>query len=184
MSSNHSAVSRAAELRRAFDRTFSEPLRRASDDCESLLLAKVGGAHYALKIRDLAGLVRCPAIVAIPSPTPALLGIAGLSGVPVAAFSLAALLGHADSDSKPRLLLLCGGEERVGFAFSQLEGCVQVSRSRLIAVAEHDAPSRHVRELADLAEVANVSTQTRPVIQIAGLLETINGRAREAARKG
>jgi chemotaxis signal transduction protein len=165
VSDNQTTESRALELRRAFDLTFRELPRQGNGDCENLLLTRVANEHYAVCTREIAGLIRCPTIVPIPSRNPALVGIAGICGEPIAVFSLAALMGHREPDVKPKLLLLCGAGERVGFSFAEVEGHVQMPRSRLIPVT--DAGGRPAGELADLG------TRTRPVIKLAGLLEMI-----------
>ena len=172
-------VSRALELRHAFDQTFAEPSGSAILETENLLLIRLGGERYAVKTRNIGGLVRCAKVLPIASLTPGFIGVTGIRKVPVPVFSLAILLGHPEPGSEPRFLLVCGLRESVAFAFSDLEGHIPTARARLISVLEgKDSGGRHVTELVDFG------TQVRPVINVESLLETAKRRAEASVPTG
>lgn len=127
--------SRAAELAREFDRTFSEPRRAAADDREDLLALREGGQAIVARLRDVAGLFVDRKIVPLPSPDPAFLGIAGLRGGIIPVYRLAALLGRETRPEAPRWILVVRGEP-LGLAFDELEGHVRADRGDLSGASD------------------------------------------------
>src|SRR5438034_11472076 len=67
--------SRAMELRRAFDETFTRPVTQTVVETEAMLAIQVGADPFALRVLELAGLARSGKIVAVPSAMTSLLGI-------------------------------------------------------------------------------------------------------------
>ena len=117
---------RAADLARAFDGSFAEPVRSVSDDADDFLTIRTGGDAYAVRVREIAGLIADRKIVPLPTSEPAFLGIAGLRGGVVPVYSLAALLGRVPNAEMPRWMLLVGTGAPLGLAFDQFDGHVRV----------------------------------------------------------
>lgn len=63
-------------MRREFDEAFAQPLAEAREAPQELLAIRVGDQELALRAGDAAVIVRCPALVPMPSMNEALLGLA------------------------------------------------------------------------------------------------------------
>jgi chemotaxis signal transduction protein len=150
---------KAAELRQAFDRSFAVPPPNASEEIEDLLTIRVAGDPYAIRLRDIAGMVAVRKVVPVPAATPHLLGLLGIRGNIVPVFGLASILGYPQGPEPPRWMILCGGEQPIGLAFSDFEGHLRISRSCL-----HD-------------QVANTVAGVRTVIDIPPVVAAIRKRS-------
>lgn len=158
------------KLREAFDRGFAVPSTRPPADLHAVLTVRVAGVGYAIRSAEIAGIVTDRKIVPLPSPQPALLGLAGLRASLVPVYSLAVLLGQAADQDPPRWLALgrpSGGQ--VGFAFEELEGHAHLTSSSFQAAGE--GAGRHVRQVARFAGSA------RPVLSLDSMIEAIRGPA-------
>jgi chemotaxis signal transduction protein len=141
-------TSKAAELRNAFDRSRALPISTwAVEQGESLLSIRVSGDSYAIRVSEISGLVNDRKIVPFPSSIPELLGVAGIRGVLVSVYSLAALLGYSREADQARWLVLCGTEEPVGLAFSDFEGCLRVPLTQVYGTEQKDAARTHVKNV-------------------------------------
>jgi purine-binding chemotaxis protein CheW len=174
-------VTRAAALRRAFDRSFAEPPRAGTEEVEALLTLRVGGDAYAVKLADITGLVADRKIVSLPSAAPGFLGIAGLRGSMVPVWSLGALLGCGPTRQAPRWLILVGdgaSRQAVGLAFEQFDGHLTIPRSALSGglAGAQDATSRSYVE-----QSVRVAGAQRGVLSISSLTEAIRQRTTDIA---
>ena len=122
----------AAQLRRQFDRSFSEPYRPPPAPFVDLLAIRLAGRRHALRQDQVSGLVARRPVVAIPSANRHLLGLAGIRGALVPVFSLATLAGVEESGEQPQWLVLCGREEPLALAFQDLEGYVRIPLTDLV----------------------------------------------------
>src|ERR1039458_7695948 len=86
--------SKAAALRQAFDQSFALPPPPASQEVEDLLAIRVAGNPYAIRLRDIAGIVAGRKVVPVPAVRLDLLGLAGIRGGVVPVFGLASILGY------------------------------------------------------------------------------------------
>jgi len=164
-------VSKAAELRDAFDRARAIPLSTAGvEQVEGLLSIRVAGDPYAIRVSEISGLANDRKVVAFPSSIPELLGVAGMRGGLVSVYSLAALLGYGREAGQARWLVLCGAEESVGLAFSDFEGYFTVPSTQVYAADKRDAARARVKHVLRAADL--VCT----VVSIPDLLESIKRR--------
>jgi purine-binding chemotaxis protein CheW len=131
---------RLAELRRDFDRSFTEPARRSDREHVELLAVRAGDHAYALRLSQTAGLYSDRPVTPLPGPVAALLGVAGFGGGTVPVYDLAALLGHPAPD-RPRWLVLATGAPSLAFAFHHLDGHVRVSADTIVVEAGEAAGS-------------------------------------------
>lgn len=164
-------ASRAADLRRAFDRSFALPPPQASLDVEDLLAIRVGGDPYAVRLRDITGMVAGRVVVPVPAVTRDLMGLAGLRGGVVAVFGLASILGYSQEGAAPRWMILCGAEEPIALAFSDFEGHLRLPASALHADEDVRAVRQHVNQ------VANTAAGVRPVISVPFIVAMIRNRS-------
>jgi chemotaxis signal transduction protein len=165
-----SATDRAAELRRAFDLSFAEPPRAGVAAAEDFLAVRLGASPYALRVREISGLVADLKIAPVPTIVPALLGIGGFRGAILPVYDLRALLGHP-ADTKPRWLAIAAAAS-VGLAFDAFEGQLRVHHEAMVPDGRGDTTMRHVREVVQLEGLA------WPLVSVASVLEAITRRVR------
>ena len=179
--------SRASQLRLAFDSAFALPPSVASPPGEDLLTIRVAGDPYAIRLTDIAEILTERRIVAVPSVTPDLLGLAGIHGGIVPVFGLSSILGYAPDPGSPRWMVLCSSEEPFALAFSDFEGYLRLPTSALHAdenfrttheqvkyVNQIDQPQKNSIQSIDLtpreAEVRTHLLEGRSNKEIASLL--------------
>jgi chemotaxis signal transduction protein len=162
--------SKAAELRQAFDLSFALPPPQASQEVEDLLTIRVAGDPYAIRLRDIAGMVAGRRVVPVPAVTLDLLGLAGIRGGLVSVFGLASILGYGQAPGSPRWMILCGAEEPIALAFSDFEGYLRLPKSSLHA----DENLRATRQCVN--QVASTDAGVRAVISIPLVMATIRNR--------
>jgi CheW-like domain. len=162
--------SKAAELRQAFDLSFALPPPQASQEVEDLLTIRVAGDPYAIRLRDIAGIVAGRRVVPVPAVTLDLLGLAGIRGDVLSVFGLASILGYGQAPGSPRWMILCGAEEPIALAFSDFEGYLRLPKSSLHA----DENLRTTRQYVN--QVASTEAGARVVISIPLVVATIRNR--------
>jgi CheW-like domain. len=162
--------SKAAELRQAFDLSFALPPPQASQEVEDLLTIRVAGDPYAIRLRDIAGIVAGRRVVPVPAVTLDLLGLAGIRGDVLSVFGLASILGYGQAPGSPRWMILCGAEEPIALAFSDFEGYLRLPKSSLHA----DENLRTIRQYVN--QVASTEAGARVVISIPLVVATIRNR--------
>jgi chemotaxis signal transduction protein len=161
---------KAAELRRAFDRSFAQPPPPTAPETEDLLSIRVGGDPYAIRLRDIAGIVAGRKVVPVPTAAPGLLGLAGVRGGIVPVFGLAAILGYGPSHESPRWMVVCGVDDPIALAFSELEAYLRLPASCLHADQTFRATRPHVDQ------VVSTDAGIRAVIGIPNVMATIRNR--------
>ena len=161
---------RAASLRQAFDQSFAAPPAQLSREVEDLLRIRIAGDPYAVRLRDIAGVVTRRKVIPVPGSGPDLLGSAGIRGGIVPVFALASLLGYGQTAEAPPWLVLCCPEDPIALAFPDFEGYSRVARSSFHLDENLGAGRAHVKE------VALVETERRPVISIPLIVATIRNR--------
>jgi purine-binding chemotaxis protein CheW len=169
------ATDRAAELRRAFDRSFAEAPRSDVVRLEDLLEIRVGATPYAMRITEISGLFAGRTITPLPTTVPELLGITGFRGAVLPVYDLGALLGYP-MEAKPRWLAIAAGMP-VGLAFERFERHVRIRRDAIVPHGRRDSPVRHVHE------VFQVQDRGRGIVSVASVLEAITSRVRAGAPK-
>lgn len=111
-------MTRASELRDAFDRGFAAAPAIDRGTGHQLLRIELAGEPYALVLAELSSLHVDLEIVPVPARTPALLGVIALRGAIVPAYDLRRLLGLA-ATRPPRWFVVVGAS---AFAFDQFTG--------------------------------------------------------------
>ena len=169
----------ATDLARAFDRSFADPVRIAPQEVERLLAIRVGGDPYAVRLRDISGLVVDRKIVPLPRRTPAgarsPLGLVGLRGNLAPVYSLGALLGRGAIGAPTRWLLLVGAGPLFGLAFDDFDGHREIV-STDISCRQDEAPG------APVPDLVRTGGAQRGLISVASLTETITAQISNRGR--
>jgi chemotaxis signal transduction protein len=162
----------AATLRRHFDEAFAAPASPITEPLEDLLAIRVGSDPYALRLSAIAGLHLGVKIVPVPSPVAQLLGIAGIRGMMVPVYDLAALLRYPP-EANSRWFVLARAPQPVGFAFETFESHLQVSQASLAGSNGEDSGTAGT--LQHMRGTARAAGALRPIIHLASMLEMIGG---------
>jgi chemotaxis signal transduction protein len=125
-------VTRALELRNAFDRSFAAAARPPEPPHSDFLCIRVGGESSAIPLGDIASLHADLRVVALPSHRPELLGVAAIRAAVVPIYDLSAAFGIPGTGVPRWTVLVRGGS--AGFAFAGFDGHVRISDAS-IAVA-------------------------------------------------
>jgi chemotaxis signal transduction protein len=176
-----SMANRVADFRHAFDKMFALP-RVSGDEAawEDFLTIRIGGDAYAIRLREIAGLVKGRRIVACPSDVPEFQGIAGVRGTLVSVYSLPALLGYSIGVEQAPWLLLSAvravdaTEESVGLAFLEFSGFVRALPSQIHEARDREAPSRQSMRSA---QFLRVGSEVRTIVAVPRLLRRCLGQA-------
>lgn len=125
---------RASELHDAFDRGFATAALPADAARTDFLCIQVGGQRAALPLRDIASLHADLRIVALPTRTPALLGVAAIRAAVVPIYDLSAAFGSAGTGGTRWIALLRGG--LAGFAFASFDGHARIADASIAATTQ------------------------------------------------
>ena len=172
MASTEALRERLAELRRSFDDGFSQPLLETREDTLDVLSIRVGKEPYALRLSEVGALEADRAITRLPSEHSALLGIAGVRGLVVAVFDLAALLGVSSAESARWIALAKGAP--LALAFSGFEG----------QISAHPEQFARAEAGTGLREVLRHDGINLPLINLPALVASLDPRQGTAARRG
>jgi purine-binding chemotaxis protein CheW len=166
---------RAGELRRNFDRAFAHPETTPAAAQLELLLIRVRGHDYALRLDQVGALHEGRKLVAVPSPRPELRGLLGVRGQVTPVYDLGLLLGHAPGPAG-RWVVLARGTAPFGVAFEHFEAYLRVPFSAMVAqAADATSPQRFATASVTSADGA------RPLIDLAALVADVTGSRRQGA---
>ena len=166
--SSASIANRASDLRHAFDKTYALPRTSGNEAAwEDFLAIRVAGDGYAIRLREIAGLVKGRRVVPCPSRVPEFQGIAGVRGSLVSVYSLPALLGYDIAVDRTPWLFLCAAEQSMSFAFPEFSGFVRALAGQIRSATDRDAPSK---QSARTAQVLRTGGEVRAIVSITRLL--------------
>jgi chemotaxis signal transduction protein len=165
-STDRSPSMNALQLRRAFDRTFSEARRIDTIPTDDFLAVRVGSGSFAIPLSEIAGLFARKTITRLPTPLPTLIGTAAFRGAILPVYDLARILGYASSGLSPWLVI--AASEAVALTLTGFDGHLRLPRDARVAQdAGTDASQLHVREVARTPE------GVRPIVHVPSVLATI-----------
>ncbi len=141
-------------LAQAFDQSFAEETTRSGQPPAGFLAASVAGVAFAVPLPDLAGVVPAGRIAPVPSPAPALLGIAAVATRLVPVYAPPPLLGHGPlaGGAVIRWLLVLRTRHPLALAITQIDGHARLAASevrRATAAGGWDAVRIRTRLAAD-----------------------------------
>ena len=179
----------AEGLRAEFDRAFAEPARVAATGSRDFVLVATAPGQWALPLDGICGIEQGLPVVRLPSSRASLLGIAGVRGVAVPVFSLAALAGVQEKaggwQERPMFALLetgvpgSGTGQRVSVAFERL---VQFARVQEEDVFGGEAGAAFGRSLRHAGE--SHADELYTIVESGELLRRILGTAAAGATGG
>lgn len=162
---------RLAELREAFDASFTMPASPGDVDQEDMLAIRVGGGRFAVRVSELAGVHACRKIVPLPGEVLGLLGVVGIRGRLVAAYRLTDLVSAGPPEGPMRWLLACAADSQVGLLIESLDAYLRITAANLHPARNEEGISEHVRE------VLQHDSGSRGVLSVPSILASIARRA-------
>lgn len=159
-------MSRAIELRDAFDRGCALAARPPLPGQRDFLCIRVGGAPSAIALGDVASLHVDLRVVALPTRAPELLGVAAIRAAIVPIYDLAAALGAAGVGELRWTVVVRGGA--AGFAFEACDGHARISERAPDAADPRGAAG----------EQLGIDGRPRPILDLAAALTAIETRWR------
>lgn len=158
-------AARVADLRSAFDRVFAVPVQTDAAVTHDLLVIRVGGEPYAVRLSEVTGLFVDRPITRIPGNNASLLGMAGFRGSIVPVHSLPMLLGHAATQA-PRWLVMAAAAPDA-LAFDQFEGHLRAPADAILPQQPH-APMRGYAP-----EFVRSPAGVRPILHLKSIIATL-----------
>jgi chemotaxis signal transduction protein len=166
---------RLADLRAAFDRSFTTPARTEDGETEAVLSIAAGTGHFALRIAELAHVEPRRKIVPLPNGPRGLIGVAGIRGRVVPVYGLADLLDCRDGREDQWVALAGRDEELIAFSFTALEGHARIARSELDRTMGDGCSAN--------ARLIRIEGAPRVLLALANLTTAMKRRAREGGSK-
>jgi len=122
-------MTRASELRDAFDRGFAAAVLPPDASRSDMLCVQIGGQPCAVRIGDIASLHAELRIVPLPSRAPELLGVAAIRAIVLPVYDLAGVLGMPGSAAARWIAVHRDGQ--AGFAFERYDGHARTAEDSL-----------------------------------------------------
>ena len=165
---------RVATLRHDFDAAFARPPAERAEESEDLLAVRIAGDAFAVRLRDIDGVVANRRVVPFPGGHSDCLGVAGIRGLTVPVFDLAALLGYGAGGEAPQWMVLSGRDDAIALAFDDFDGYLRLPRSSFRVEEKLRSTRPHV------TEVASTAAGVLAVIGLPPLVAMIRNRAGRA----
>ena len=162
---------RAAELRRRFDASFAEAPGGGAGPHEDLLLVRIGGDAFAIRLSEVAALTMARRLASLPGRCPEFLGVVAFRGLIVPVFGLGALLGCPRGNGA-RWMVLAATDDCVGLAFDEYEGYLRIPEADVLTPDRSATMPDHVHAIARHGGAA------RPLLSLSSVLNAIKRRIR------
>lgn len=166
-------LSRAEQLRQAFDQSFTLPVAASPPPVVDLISVRLGADVLALRVSEINALRADVTVTPVPSPVKELIGIAGFGGTLTPVYDLPALLGYATTSGRWLALV---ADRSVALAFDQFEEHFRVEAISIAPLVGRPH-ERHINSIARKAERA------WPIVDLASLVTTLKHRAAGANSK-
>lgn len=161
----------AAELRVAFDQSFTLPHRTDSEKGENLLEVRIGREAFALRLSEISGLFSERKITPVPSPVTALMGVVSFRGAIMPVYNLQGFFTQPLAEP-PRWLAIAAGAP-IALAFHHFDGHSQVLKKDLLPREEQQMAGRYVRDFARLQTLAC------PIVHVPSIIDAIRAQSND-----
>ena len=169
-------LSRAERYRQAFDQSFAEDRLGATRTLAAFLAIRLEEAPYALRLGDVAGLLKGRQLMPLPSPLPELMGLIGFRGKLCPVYDLAALLGQGRARAAT-WIFLARGPELLGYAVDTFEGQLQADPAQVVAHQAGDAARPFLHDLLRQDGAA------RPILDLPALAGALRKRVKSLQKQ-
>jgi hypothetical protein len=122
-------------MRREFDAAFGSPPAPEPPPRERLLRVAAGGRGWFVRTRELAAVLACGEVVAVPGAGRGLLGLASVRGQVLPLFALTSLIDPAAPAERARLILVAAGGPGIGIGVSSVDGLAELPEEAVRAGA-------------------------------------------------
>jgi len=168
-------------LRQAFDQSFARALQPANLQLLEVLVVRIGGDGYAIRLADIRGLYADRRVVPVPSPLADLLGVTGFRGQVVPVYDLGALLGKTRRGALRWMVLVqTRGRDLRALAFDTFEAYAAVTADRLVAVDDPGLAS-DLTARPFMHGAVRIEQTVRPILQVQSIVDLLQQRV-DAAR--
>ncbi|HEV7990441.1 MAG TPA: chemotaxis protein CheW [Gemmatimonadaceae bacterium] len=158
----------AAQLRRAFDHSFTVARSFETPRLHDFLSIRLGTEPYAMRLEQVARLVAGITITPLPTTAPHLLGIAGSRGAIVPVYDLRSLLGCSTADVPRWIVLVATTLLPVALAFDVFEGHLRVPGD---AIALGPTETSSWQQTPD---VLHAPDHLRPIVNVPAIIDWIS----------
>jgi purine-binding chemotaxis protein CheW len=158
-------ATRAAILRRGFDRSFAEPAQLDMTPMEDLLIVRVGDDVFAIRLSEIVGFYVGRKVTRVPGGVPALLGIAGFRGAIRPVYNLATLLGRP-AEASPRWLVIAAAAP-IALAFDGFERHLRVALETIRPRDANDKDQPYARDFVPVQQFV------RPILYLPSIFDAI-----------
>lgn len=174
-------ASRAADLRKAFDHSFTLPHRTDAEPGESLLEIGIGHDAFALRLNEISGLFSERKITPVPSSVAAILGVVSFRGTILPVYSLQAFFNQPPAE--PPSWLVIAAMAPIALAFHRFAGHLQIPTKDILPrddsmQAGNSSTGNYVRDYA------RVLSATRPIIHLPAVIDAIRAQSRKPSQRG
>jgi chemotaxis signal transduction protein len=176
MTERQELATRAEELRQAFDRSFSEPVRRDSVEVGDFLLLQMGATRRAVQLTEVSGLHVNRHVTELPDGAPGLLGISGFRGAVLPVYDLQAILGQGKA-VRPRWMITAAAAS-LAFAFDDMLGHRRIALRDIRLEAPNDESDGRSRRFIP----ADDGREHHLVIDLQSMIEIVVRRVRAKAK--
>ena len=156
------------EMKTEFDLSFAKEPKVHISNHEDCLIVRLENDYYALKVSEMRGIEAQKKITPLPDEKPELLGISAIQGHLAPVYSLARIMGYADTSTQPRWTVMCDSNSRIALAFDILEGYFRLPRSDFSNV---DPDSKKNKE--HIAEALSFRSKIGRVISLPSILKAL-----------
>lgn len=119
-------------MRQDFDASFGRPRPSKSSEAEEFLVLRIGSSRFALRVREMGGLFRSPAVTPFPTSSRTAVGLVALKGGVVVVHDAAVLLGVRPSSRDGGWLVLLRADRSCALLFDAPEGYQRVERASIV----------------------------------------------------
>lgn len=137
----------AEVLRVEFDQAFARPRQEGEASTHGFLMVRIGSLRRALRVEDIGGFLRCPALTPLPSHHSAVVGLAGIRGALVVVYDGGLLLSAAPVQAERGWLVILREDRTCAILCDEQLGYVVVSNDDIQSASGRTGDEGGVRAI-------------------------------------